>query len=62
MGIYQSICYKIEDLFVNVLSKKENQNIAKAKVNKYRMEKVEFRQQRKLEKEKRIAERKGIQA
>ncbi|MFJ7728457.1 hypothetical protein ACIQXV_20195 [Neobacillus sp. NPDC097160] len=62
MGLYHTVCYKIEDLFVKVLSKKENQHITKEKVIKYRMGKEEFRQQRKLEKGKKKAERNGIQA
>ncbi|MCM3388191.1 hypothetical protein M3649_08595 [Ureibacillus chungkukjangi] len=42
MGIYQNMCYKVEDLMINVLSKKHNREIIKEKVTIYRVEKVKI--------------------
>ena len=36
MRFYQKICYKVEDLFVKVLSRKDDKTIIQGKVNNYR--------------------------
>lgn len=61
MGIYQIISYKVEDLFVKMLSKNQDPLVIKEKVNNYRIEKEQVRQQRKIESNKRIAVKKQIQ-
>lgn len=48
MGIYRKVCYKVEDLFVKLLSKKQNSASVKEKVNDYRLEKERIWLQRKL--------------
>ncbi|MCS0670432.1 hypothetical protein [Cytobacillus firmus] len=47
MGIYQNICYKVEDLLVKAIAKKLDPAEVKAKVNNYRIEKERARIQRK---------------
>lgn len=49
MGLYQKICYSVEDLFVKLLTRKQDKQEVLEKVNKYRNEK-EIK--RKLKKEK----------
>lgn len=39
MGVYRSICYKVEDAFVKLITKKEEPEQVKEKVEKYRIEK-----------------------
>lgn len=40
MRIYRAICYKVEDIFVKMLSKKQNSALIKEKVNRFRIEKM----------------------
>jgi hypothetical protein len=47
VGIYRTICYKVEDLFVNVLSKNQNPAIVREKVLDYRNNKEIVKKQRK---------------
>jgi predicted CopG family antitoxin len=49
VGLYQKICYSVEDLFVKLLTRKQDKQEVLEKVNKYRNEK-EIK--RKLKKEK----------
>lgn len=39
MGIYQNICYKVEDIFIKILTKKQDPAAVKTKVSNYRSEK-----------------------
>lgn len=39
MGVDQNICYKVEDLFIKILSKKQDPTAVKVKVSNYRSEK-----------------------
>ncbi|MGM7719180.1 PH domain-containing protein [Metabacillus sp. Hm71] len=39
MGVYRSICYKVEDAFVKLITKKQEPEQVKEKVEKYRIEK-----------------------
>lgn len=55
MGIYRTVCHKVEDLFVKVLSKKQDLEGVKIKVNHYRSEKEKLLQQRKMEKGNKLA-------
>jgi hypothetical protein len=48
MGIYRKCCYKVEDLFVKFLSKKQDSDSVKEKVNYYRLEKERIWLQKKL--------------
>jgi hypothetical protein len=61
MTIYRTICYKVEDVFVKLLSKKQDQDIVKEKVKKYRAENELLAKQRKAEKDKRLEEQKKLQ-
>ena len=36
MSMYQKLCYKVEDLFVNLLLKNKEENVGRAKVKTYR--------------------------
>ena len=36
MKFYQKICYKVEDLFVKALSRKDDKTMIQGKVNNYR--------------------------
>jgi hypothetical protein len=49
MGLYQSACYKVEDLLVKIITKKQDQAIVREKVSSYRSQKEQVRQQRKIE-------------
>ncbi|MGM7703459.1 hypothetical protein ACSVDE_17135 [Pseudalkalibacillus sp. Hm43] len=49
MGIYQKVCYKVEDTFVKMLTKKSDQNVIKEKVETYRAEKEEEKAKKKAE-------------
>lgn len=49
MGIYRTICYKVEDIIVKIISKKQDQNSIKEKVITYR-----------IENEKRLAKQKSV--
>ena len=51
MGIYRTICYKVEDLFVKAISRKQDQATVKVKVNNFRSKKEKISQQRKVVKE-----------
>ncbi|MFZ3591742.1 hypothetical protein ACOI1C_21620 [Bacillus sp. DJP31] len=39
MGIYRTVCHKVEDLFVKALSKNQDPLVVKEKVTQYRIEK-----------------------
>ncbi|WP_394139062.1 PH domain-containing protein [Cytobacillus oceanisediminis] len=47
MGIYQTVCHKVEDMFIKMLTKKEDPANVKIKVDRYREEKGRVRLQRK---------------
>jgi hypothetical protein len=50
MGIYRTISYKVEDVFIKLLSKKQDAEMIKEKVATYRTRNEEVRNQRKLNK------------
>lgn len=50
MGLYQNMCYKVEDIMINVLSKKDNREIIKEKVTTYRIEKNNNKEQKNIKK------------
>jgi hypothetical protein len=60
MGIYRTISYKVEDLFIKMLSKKQDPALVKQKVEKYRAEQEKSRRQRKMEAAKRKEEQDRI--
>jgi len=41
MGIYRSVCHKVEDLFVKMLTKKQEPEEVKLKVESYREQRLE---------------------
>ena len=51
MGIYRTICYKVEDLFVKAISRKQDQAAVKVKVNNFRSEKEKPLRHKKAKKE-----------
>ena len=57
MGIYQTMCYKVEDVIVKVLAKKLDQAAVKEKVSSYRIEQGNLLTQKKAEKAKKLAEK-----
>lgn len=57
MELYRAICYKVEDIFVNMLSKKHNREQIKEKVNFYRTEKIKLREKKVTKKVKQKATR-----
>jgi Bacterial PH domain len=62
MGIYRTINYKVEDLIIKMLSKKQDPKLIKQKVDRYRGEKEEIRRQRKEEEDRKQEEQKQNQA
>ncbi|WP_419887583.1 hypothetical protein ACN6MT_19335 [Neobacillus niacini] len=48
MGIYRTISYKVEDMFIKMISKKQDPALVKQKVDKYRAEQGKSRRQRKM--------------
>lgn len=56
MGIYRTMCYKVEDIIVKVLAKKHDQAVIKEKVSSYRIEQGNLLSQKKAEKAKKLAE------
>lgn len=48
MGFYQIICYKVEDFFVKIISKKQDTEIVKEKVNNFRIKRENHRIQSKI--------------
>lgn len=56
MSIYRTMCYKVEDVIVKVLSKKLDQATVKEKVNSYRIEQGNLLTQKKADKAKKLAE------
>jgi hypothetical protein len=60
MGIYRTISYKVEDLFIKMLLKKQDPALVKQKVEKYRAEQEKSRRQRKMEAAKRKEEQDRI--
>jgi hypothetical protein len=56
MGIYRTVSRKVEDVFVKILAGKQDSEVVKEKVAKYRTEADLKQQSKKLEKEKKRAE------
>ncbi|WP_079504819.1 hypothetical protein [Mesobacillus jeotgali] len=56
MGIYRTVSRKVEDVFVKILAAKQDSDVVKEKVAKYRTEADQKLQAKKLEKEKKRAE------
>ena len=50
MGIYRTISYKVEDVFIKMLSKKQDSKMIKEKVATYRTRNEEVRNQKKINK------------
>ncbi|QFT91159.1 hypothetical protein FIU87_21135 [Bacillus sp. THAF10] len=50
MGLYKAVCYKVEDIFVKALSTKQEPNVVREKVSKYRTEKEVHRLRKKEQK------------
>jgi hypothetical protein len=47
MGIYQKVCYKVEDIFVKIIAKKQDSELVKQKVQDYRTEKEKAKNSKK---------------
>jgi hypothetical protein len=62
MGVYQKVCYKVEDFFVKKLTKKQDSTAVKEKVESYREHKEQLRLQRKEARAKRAEEQQHIRA
>jgi hypothetical protein len=54
MGIYQKICYKTEDIFVKLLTKKQGTVLVKEKVESYRSKKESEKEQKRLKRKQAI--------
>jgi hypothetical protein len=50
MGIYRTLSYKVEDLFIRLLSKKQESEMIKEKVANYRTKSEAARNQKKINK------------
>ncbi|SDN57806.1 hypothetical protein [Bacillus sp. OK048] len=50
MGLYRTISYKVEDVFIKILSKKQDSKMIKEKVTTYRTRNEEVRNQKKMNK------------
>ncbi|ALC88893.1 hypothetical protein AM500_03065 [Bacillus sp. FJAT-18017] len=61
MGVYRTVCYKVEDVFVKFLARNKDQAIIQTKVATYRNQKELKDQERKAEKDKQLAEERQIQ-
>jgi hypothetical protein len=61
MGIYRKFCYKVEDLFVKMLSKKQDPALVKEKINHYRLEKERIQLQKKLIRDQKAEEQRQSQ-
>jgi hypothetical protein len=60
MGIYRTVSRRVEDVFVKILAGKQDSEIIKEKVTRYRTEADEKLQTKKLEKEKKRAEQTAL--
>ncbi|MED4461812.1 PH domain-containing protein [Metabacillus fastidiosus] len=56
MGIYRTICYKVEDVFIKFLTKKQEPEVVKRKVSDFRSKQEEEIKKKKEEQEKRKQE------
>lgn len=50
MSVYRKLCYGVEDLFVNILTKKQDSSTASQKVQEFRTSKERNRAQKKQNK------------
>jgi hypothetical protein len=50
MSIYRTFSYKVEDVFIKLLSKKQDSEMIKEKVATYRIRNEEVRNQKKINK------------
>jgi hypothetical protein len=50
MGVYRTFSYKVEDLIIKMLSKKQDTEMIKEKVANYRIKTEEARSQKKMNK------------
>jgi hypothetical protein len=60
MGVYQKLCYKVEDFFVKTLTKNQDETIIREKVTSYRTKNEDRLLQLKEEKKKNADEQKRI--
>ncbi|KKK39975.1 hypothetical protein WQ57_01505 [Mesobacillus campisalis] len=60
MGIYRTVSRKVEDVFVKVLAGKQDPDVVREKVAKYRTEADQKLQAKKLEKEKKRAQQREL--
>ncbi|PLR75958.1 hypothetical protein CU633_17975 [Bacillus sp. V3-13] len=61
MGIYRTVCHKVEDIFVKVLAKNQDPAMVKERVVQYRAEKEKLSQERKASKQQKRAEQQQLQ-
>ncbi|WP_338749880.1 PH domain-containing protein [Bacillus sp. FJAT-52991] len=61
MGIYRSICYKVEDVFIKLLTKGQDPVAVKQKVTEFRTQKEALKLEKKKEAQAQSEERKKIQ-
>lgn len=61
MGIYRTVCHKVEDIFVKVLTKKQDSAVITEKVSQYRSQKEKAIQEKKEKRKKKQDEQKHIQ-
>ncbi len=52
MGLYKTVCHKVEDIFVKALSTKQEPDVVREKVSTYRTEKEMQRVKKKNRKSK----------
>ncbi|WP_026693901.1 PH domain-containing protein [Peribacillus kribbensis] len=57
MGVYQKVCFAVEDIFVRILSGKQDRESVKNKVRTYRGNKAAYKIQKKQDRHSRVQER-----
>ncbi|MFB6468745.1 PH domain-containing protein [Cytobacillus sp. Hz8] len=60
MGVYQKICYVVEDMFVKIIAKNQNNDDVQEKVRVYRERVEEYKSRKKKEQLERIQEKKRV--
>jgi len=56
MNLYRKVCYKVEDAFIKLLTKKQETTAVVEKVSHYRLEREKIRLQRQTKKVAKLAE------
>lgn len=61
MGLYRTICFKVEDIFITMMTRKQNSAEVKEKVEAFRNRKAIEKERKRFESEAKLAEQRRIQ-